>query len=67
MCGGPLHGFGGAADTLTRIIHERSVGLHFAYRETDEYAGKVADSLHYQLEALKIEFPLFMNKTRLRE
>jgi CSLREA domain-containing protein len=52
---------------LARIIHERSVGLHFAYIKTDEYAGKVAYSLHYQLEALKIEFPLFINKTRLRE
>jgi hypothetical protein len=28
---------------------------------------KVADSLHYRLEAPKIEFPLFINKTRLRE
>ena len=52
---------------LTRIIHERSGGLRFAHRKTDEYTEKVADSLHYRLETPKIEFPLFINKTRLRE
>jgi hypothetical protein len=53
--------------SLARIIHERFVGLRVAHRKTDEYTEKVADSLHYRLEAPKIEFPLFVNKTRLRE
>jgi hypothetical protein len=52
---------------LTRIIHERFVGLRAAHRKTDEYTEKVADSLHHRLEAPKIEFPLFINKTQLRE
>ena len=52
---------------LTRIIHERFVGLRAAHRKTDEYTEKVADSLYYRLEAPKIEFPLFINKTQLRE
>jgi hypothetical protein len=54
-------------EVLARIIHERFMGLCSAHRKTDEYAGKVAESLHYQLDTLKIEFPLFINKTRLRE
>jgi len=53
--------------SLARIIHERCVGLRVAHRKTDEYTEKVADNLHYQLETPKIEFPLFINKTRLRE
>jgi hypothetical protein len=52
---------------LARIIHERFMGLCSAHRKTDEYAANVAESLHYQLDTLKIEFPLFINKTRLRE
>jgi hypothetical protein len=52
---------------LARIIHERSVELRFAHRMTDAYTEKVADSLHYRLETPKIEFPLFINETRLRE
>ena len=53
--------------SLARIIHERCVGLRVAHRKTDEYTEKVVDNLHYQLETPKIEFPLFINKTRLRE
>jgi hypothetical protein len=52
---------------LARIIHERCVGLRVAHRKTAEYTEKVADNLHYRLETPKIEFPLFINKTRLRE
>ena len=40
------------------------MGLRAAHGKTDEYTEKVADSLHYRLEAPKIEFPLFINKTR---
>src|SRR5829696_6346230 len=40
-------------DPLTRIIHERSIGLPLAYRKSAEYAGKVAYSLHFQLDTLK--------------
>jgi hypothetical protein len=57
----------GRSGLLARIIHEPSVGLRCARRKTDEYAAKVAESLHYRLEAIKIGFPLFINKTRLRE
>jgi hypothetical protein len=42
---------------LARIIHERSIGLPLAYRKSAEYAGKVAESLHFQLDTLKAEFP----------
>ena len=52
---------------LTWIIHERFVEIRAAHRKTDEYTEKAADSLHYRLEAPKIEFPLFINKTQLRE
>jgi hypothetical protein len=55
------------ARRLARIIHERFMGLPLAFRKSAECAGKVADSLHFQLDTLKTEFPLFINKTRLRE
>src|SRR5215208_4901436 len=54
-------------NVLARIIHERSIGLPLAYRKSAKYAGKVADSLHFQLDTLKTEFPLYINNTRLRE
>jgi hypothetical protein len=60
-------GYNGTERHLARIIHEQSVRLRFASRKSDEYARKVADSLHLRLQTLKIEFPLFINKTRLRE
>jgi hypothetical protein len=44
-----------------------AVGLPLAYRKSAEYAGKIADSLHFQLDTLKTEFALFINKARLRE
>ncbi len=53
--------------TLARIIHERFVGLRFARKKTDEYAEKVANSLHQRLQRPKIGFLLFINETRLRE
>jgi hypothetical protein len=50
------------ADPLARIIHERFMGLCSAHRKTDEHAANVAESLHYQLDTLEIEFPLFIYK-----
>jgi hypothetical protein len=47
---------------LARTIHELITGLCSAYRKTDEYAANVAESLHYQLDTLEIEFPLFIYK-----
>jgi hypothetical protein len=43
------------------------MGLCSAHRKTDEYAGKVAESLHYQLDTLKIEFPYSSTKLGFRE
>jgi hypothetical protein len=63
----PLSDIMDGVTLLARIIHERSIGLPPAYRKIAEYAGKVADSLHFQLDTLKTEFPLFINRTPLRE
>jgi len=38
------------------------MGFPLAYRKSAEYAGKVAYSLHFQLDSLKSEFPYSSTK-----
>jgi hypothetical protein len=47
---------------LTRIIHERSIGLPLAYRKSAEYARKVAYSLRFNSTRSKPSFPYSSTK-----